>query len=167
MIEVQWCEWTKIINYSFDEVRKKINQFKYRYIILYGGRGSSKSDFIAKYLIFRCITDKYFRFVLVRNTYNVIKDSQYQTIKDIIVDLGLTELFEFKLNPLEIHCTNGNRFLARGCDDTTKLKSIKDPSGAWYEEDIPSEGDFITITTSIRTGKAWSLRIPREMPSRG
>jgi PBSX family phage terminase large subunit len=157
MITVQWCEWKKIINTAFDEVRKQIDKIKYRYVILYGGRGSSKSDFIAKYLIFRCLSDKYFRFILIRNTYNTIKDSQYQTIKDIIEDLGLSELFEFKLNPLEIHCYNGNRFLARGCDDTTRLKSVKDPTGAWYEEDIPSESDFITITTGIRTSKADQL----------
>lgn len=157
MTIVEWCDWKKIINTAFDEVRKQIDKFRYRYIILYGGRGSSKSDFITKYLIYRCLTDTYFRFILIRNTYNTIKDSQYQSLKDIIVDLGLSELFEFKLNPLEIHCINGNRFLARGCDDTTRLKSVKDPTGAWYEEDIPSESDFITITTSIRTGKADQL----------
>ena len=149
---VEWCKWTDIINNSFNEVRKGIDS--YRYVIFYGGRGSSKSDFTAKYIIYRCLTDKYFRAVLVRNTYATIKDSQYQTIKDIIIDLGLSELFEFKLQPLEIQCKNGNKLLARGCDDTTKLKSIKDPSFIWYEEDIPSEDDFITITTSVRTGKA-------------
>jgi PBSX family phage terminase large subunit len=158
MIIVKWCEWEKIINKAFNEVRKKIDQFRYRYVILYGGRGSSKSDFVAKFLINRCISDKYFRFILIRNAYNTIKDSQYQTLKDIIIDLGLGELFEFKLQPLEIICKeNGNKFLARGCDDTTRLKSIKDPTGAWYEEDIPSEDDFITITTSIRTSKADQL----------
>jgi hypothetical protein len=95
---------------------------------------------------------------LVRNTYATIKDSSYQTIKDIIYELGLHELFEFKLQPLEIHCINGNSFLARGCDDTQKLKSIKDPVGCWFEEDIPTENDFITITTSIRTQKASYLQ---------
>jgi PBSX family phage terminase large subunit len=126
-----------------------------RYLILWGGRGSSKTDFIAKKLIFQCISSKYFRHILIRNNYNSIKDSQYQTIKDIIFDLRLESLFNFRVQPFEIECTlNGNKFIARGCDDTTKLKSVKDPTGAWYEEDIPSEADFITITTSIRTGKA-------------
>jgi PBSX family phage terminase large subunit len=127
---------------------------KDRYLIFYGGRGSSKSDFAAKKLIYRCLTESYFRYVLVRNTYATIKDSSYQTIKDIIFDLGLDSLFEFKIQPLEIHCINGNSFLARGCDDTTKLKSIKDPTGVWWEEDIPEEKDFITVTTGVRTTKA-------------
>jgi phage terminase large subunit len=154
MTTVEWCEWEKIINKPFIPLTK----CKDRYMILYGGRGSSKSDFIAKYLVYKCLTDKYFRFILIRNNYNTIKESSYQTLKDTIVDLGLYELFEFKVSPLEIICANGNRFIARGCDDATKLKSIKDPTGAWYEEDIPSESDFITITTSIRTGKADCLQ---------
>lgn len=146
--------WRKIVNESFIP----LNSNKDRYLILYGGRGSSKTDYIAKRLISRCLGDDYFRFILIRNNYNSIKDSQYQTLKDIIEDFGLAEHFDFKLNPMEIVCKNGNKFIARGCDDTTKLKSVKDPTGAWYEEDIPSEDDFITITTSIRTAKASYLQ---------
>lgn len=154
MITINWCEWEDLVNESFIPYIEN----KDRYLIFYGGRGSSKSDFCAKKLIYRCLSENYFRCILVRNTYSSIKDSSYQTIKDIIFDLGLQSLFEFKLQPLEIHCINGNSFLARGCDDTTKLKSIKDPSCVWYEEDIPTEADFITITTSVRTKKATYLQ---------
>lgn len=154
MHTVEWCEWSEIVNDHF----LPLIDCKDRYVISYGGRGSAKSNTEAKKLIYRCLTESYFRHILIRNTYATIKDSSYQTIKDIIFELGLDELFEFKLQPLEIHCINGNSFLARGCDDTTKLKSIKDPTGAWYEEDIPSEEDFITITTSIRTTKAAYLQ---------
>lgn len=150
MYLVQWCEWHKIVNEAFIPFIEN----KDRYLIFYGGRGSSKSNFVAKKLIYRCLTEDYFRFILVRNTYSSIKDSSYQTIKDIIYELGLQELFEFKLQPLEIHCKNGNSFIARGCDDTQKIKSVKDPTGCWWEEDIPLESDFITVTTSIRTQKA-------------
>lgn len=150
MYTVQWCDWHKIVNDTFIPLIDN----KDRYLILYGGRGSSKSNFAAKKLIYRCLTERYFRCILVRNTYAAIKDSSYQTIKDIIYELGLAELFEFKLQPLEIHCKNGNSFIARGCDDTQKIKSVKDPSAIWWEEDIPEESDFITITTSVRTTKA-------------
>jgi len=150
MFTINWCDWEDIVNESFIPLLENRD----RYVIMYGGRGSSKSNFEAKKLIYRCLTEDYFRHILVRNTYATIKDSSYQTIKDIIFELGLGDLFEFKLQPLEIHCINGNSFLARGCDDTQKLKSIKDPTGVWYEEDIPTENDFITITTSVRTQKA-------------
>ena len=154
MYTVEWCDWKYLINETFIPLIKNED----RYLILYGGRGSSKSDFAAKKLIYRCLTEDFFRCILVRNTYSSIKDSSYQNIKDTVYTLGLQDLFEFKLQPLEIHCKNGNSFIARGCDDTTKLKSIKDASAVWYEEDIPSEADFITITTSIRTQKAAYLQ---------
>ena len=147
---VNWPAWKKIINERFVELVDNTD----RYLICWGGRGSGKSDFAAKKLIYRCLHEKYFRCILIRNNYNSIKDSQYQTIQDIIINLGLKDLFEFKLSPLEITCKNGNKFLARGLDDVTKLKSIKDPSAAWWEEEIPEEHDFITVTLSIRTTQA-------------
>ena len=150
MVTVNWCEWDEILNDRFVPLVDNTD----RYLICYGGRGSSKSVFAAKKLIYRCLSEDYFRYLLVRNTFATIKDSSYQTIKDIIFELGLEDLFEFKLQPLEIHCINGNSFIARGCDDTQKIKSVKDPTGVWWEEDIPTEADFITVTTSIRTTKA-------------
>lgn len=145
----------KIINEAF--IPLWYNQD--RFLLLWGGRGSSKSNFAAKKKIYECLTFPYFRDILIRDTYNSIKDSQYQTIKDIIYEWGLQSLFRFTTHPLEIHCVNGNSFLARGCDDVDKIKSIKDPTGAWYEEgNMIKQEDFLTITTSIRTSKAKFLQ---------
>lgn len=153
-MEIVFPPLDKMINTTF----KPLWYNDDRYLILWGGRGSSKSVFAAKKLIYRCLSEDYFRFILIRNVYEDIKDSSYQTIKDCVIEMGLESLFKFTVNPLAITCVNGNKFIARGCDKTTKLKSIKDPTGAWYEEDIPSENDFITITTSIRTTKAKYLQ---------
>lgn len=153
-MEIKWPRWNRIIN---DHFVPSVHN-KDRYLIEWGGRGSAKSDSIAKKLIFRCLSEKYFRYLLVRENYNTVKNSQWQTLKDIITDLGLESLFRFKETPLEITCVNGNKFIAVGCDNVAKIKSVKDPSGAWYEEDIPDEADWITITTSIRTGKAAYLQ---------
>lgn len=146
--------WRKTINETFISLVKD----RARYLICYGGRGSSKSVFAAKKLIVRCLQEPYFRYILYRKNYNSIKDSQYQTIKDIVYEWGLESLFVFNVSPLEIRCVNGNKFICRGGDDPKKLKSIKDPTGVWYEEEIPEEGDFITITTSIRSQKAEYLQ---------
>lgn len=150
-IEVDFPPLHKIINEAFFPLWNNQD----RYLLLWGGRGSSKSDFTAKKLIKDCLAASYFRCILIRDTYATIKDSQYQTIKDIVSDWGLSSLFTFKENPLEIKCVNGNTFLARGCDDVDKIKSIKDPTTAWYEEgnDIAMD-DFLTISSSIRTTKA-------------
>lgn len=150
-ITVNLPKLEKIINKKFFSLWDNQD----RYMLLYGSRGSSKSNFAAKKKIKDCLTLPYFRDILIRDKYNSIKDSQYSTIKAIIHEWGLESLFTFTVNPLEIKCINGNIFYARGCDDVENIKSITDPTGAWYEEaNNISKEDWITITTSIRTSKA-------------
>lgn len=150
MIRVKWPTWEKLINKKFVPLTK----CKDRYVILYGSRGSSKSDYIAKQLVYNSLTHQYFKCILYRRKYNTIQESSYENIKQTIITLGLQELFTFKVAPLQIICANGNRFIARGGDDPASLKSIKDPTCVWYEEDIPDEEDFATISLTIRSGKA-------------
>lgn len=122
---------------------------------LWGGRDSGKSHFIAQKLIRKCLKEKFFRGVLVKKTETSIKDSQWQTIKDVVEEWGLSSLFRFKIAPLSIECVNGNKFIARGCEDPAKLKSIKDPTDVWYEEGNQLElNDFITVATTLRSNKA-------------
>jgi PBSX family phage terminase large subunit len=119
---------------------------------------SSKSVFAAKKLIYRCLSERYFKCILIRSNYNTIKDSQYDQIKSEIDYMGLSDLFIFKLQPMEIILkANGNKFLCRGLgdkDDVKKLKSITDPTAAWIEEDLLTEDQFVTISTGLRTKKA-------------
>src|SRR5450432_442361 len=154
-IQIQWPAWEQLLNPHFIPLMENRD----RYLILYGGRGSGKSVAVAIKLIYRCLTEENFRYLLIRREYSTIKESSYQTLKDLIINMGLEELFEFRVSPLEIICKeNGNRFIARGCDEATKLKSVREVCGAWYEEEIVTESDFITITTSIRTTKAEYLQ---------
>jgi PBSX family phage terminase large subunit len=119
---------------------------------LWGGRDSGKSHFVAQYLIYKCLNADYFRCIMVKKTANSIEAAQWQTIKDIVYEWGFQELFRFKTHPLSIECENGNKFIARGCDDADNLKSIKDPSDVWYEEaNQLSLSDFITVATTLRS----------------
>ena len=118
---------------------------------LWGGRDSGKSYFIAQKLIVDCLRNDYFRCIMVKKTYESIKDSQFQTIKDLVNKWKLNDLFKFNTSPLEITCVNGNKFIARGCDKPEKLKSIANPSDVWYEEgDHLTEEDYDTISTGLR-----------------
>jgi len=101
---------------------------------LWGGRDSGKTRFIAMILLEACMSLPYFRCVLVRKVFNTIKDSQWQVIKDVAEEWQVDHLFSFNKNPLEITCTNGNKFLCRGMDEPGKLKSISNPSHCWAEE---------------------------------
>ena len=127
---------------------------KHRYLLMYGGRDSAKSYFAAQKVIIDTMRKPYSRFILVRKVYADIKDSQYQTIKDIVMAYGLMDHFHFIENPLRIvFKRNGNTIISRGLDKEHKTKSIKDPTGVWYEEANEIRfNDFLKTTTSLRGG---------------
>lgn len=121
---------------------------------IYGSRDSGKSRDTAQRLVIKCLASSYFRHILARKTFNTIKDSQWQLIKDVVDEWKISHLFTFTSNPLAITCINGNKFLARGFDDPHKIKSIQNPSGAWVEEGNElSHDDWIILITSLRSNK--------------
>lgn len=133
---------------------RHLNNAKADIHFLWGGRDSGKSHYIAQRLIRKCLKSKYFRCIMVKKTGNSIEASQWQTVKEIVEKWGLAHLFEFKKHPLTIECINGNRFIARGCDDPANLKSIKDPTDVWYEEmNQLEQTDFITAATTLRNNE--------------
>jgi phage terminase large subunit len=120
--------------------------------ILWGGRDSGKSHFIAQLLIKDCLELPYFKCILSRKVQDTIKESQWATIKQIIEEWGLSSLFEFRVNPLEIRCVNGNKFIARGADKSGKVKGVKDPTHAWFEEmNQMSRDEYSVISTTLRS----------------
>ena len=125
-----------------------------RYLLLYGGRDSAKSYFAAQKVLIDTMRKPYSRYILLRKIYADIKDSQFQTIKDIISNYGLIDYFTITENPLKITFKpNGNYILARGLDKDYKMKSIKDPTGIWYEEmNEIAFTDFLKSTSSLRGG---------------
>lgn len=117
----------------------------------WGGRDSGKSQDIAQQLIKDCLSLPYFKCLLIKKTHNTIQESQWETIKNITEAWGIDHLFKFRVAPLSIECINGNRFLARGCDNPQSIKSTRDPSHSWIEEaNQLTLDDFITVTTTLR-----------------
>lgn len=121
----------------------------------WGGRDSGKSQDIAQQLIRDCLRLPYFKCMLIKKTFNSIKESQWETIKNICEAWGIDHLFTFKVAPLVIECVNGNRFLGRGCDNPQSIKSTRNPSHSWIEEGNQlTLDDFITVTTTLRANNA-------------
>jgi phage terminase large subunit len=120
---------------------------------LYGGRDSGKSRFVAMILILDCMRVKGFKCLLVRKNLNTVRGSQFDLIKSIIEEWGLTGSFRFNETRLEIiFKQNGNGFYGRGLDDPGKIKSFNNPSCCWVEEGNQIEkDDFVIILTSLRT----------------
>ena len=148
---IEFPPLSKLINDRFRELWNN----KDRYLILYGSRGSSKSDFIALMIIYRMLNDKYFKGLAIRNTYEGIRESSYATILKIIDRYGLEPFFKVTSSPLKIVCNNGNQLIFKGLDDTAKIKGTNDPNFIWYEEDIvDTEENWQTISTTLRSSKA-------------
>jgi hypothetical protein len=120
--------------------------------LVWGGRDSGKSKHVAMQLLEESMSLQYFRCILVKETFESIKDAQWQMIKDTAEAWQVDQLFQFKTSPLSIKCSNGNTFLARGMDKPGKIRSIANPSHVWVEEGNQiTEDAFITLLTSLRS----------------
>ena len=95
--------------------------------------------------------------LVVRKTERTLKDSCYADLKWAIHRLGVDDLFDCKISPLEIrHKQTGQKILFRGLDDPLKVTSITVDIGflcfCWIEEryEITDEKSFDMLDESIR-----------------
>ena len=113
--------------------------------VLEGGRGSLKSSFWAFKIIELIKNNPELHACITRQVGATLKDSVYAQMKWAINTLGLSDEFECKVSPLEIHYKKtGQVIYFRGLDDETKLKSIKPTFGyigiLWKEEKDQMKG---------------------------
>jgi len=131
-----------------------------RYEILYGGADSGKSHFAAQKIIIRCLKESNHRILLVRKVQHTIRHSQFQILKDIIIQAGL--LGEFTLVPsnLRIDGPNNCEIIGAGIDDPEKLKSIHGITIVWIEEATELlEADFEELDRRVRGKKEFYKQI--------
>lgn len=122
--------------------------------LIWGGRDSGKSKFIAQKLTEDCMALDYFRCLLIKETHDSIKDAQWEMIKQVAEDWGVDALFTFQSSPLGIKCANKNLFATRGMNNPGRIRSFTNPSHAWIEEGNQlTETGFITLLTSMRSDK--------------
>lgn len=120
--------------------------------LIWGGRDSGKSKFVAQKLTIDCLQELYFRCLLIKDTHNSVKDSQWQMIKDNAEQWRLDSLFKFQSSPVFIKGPGNKTFHARGMDDPAKIRSFTNPSVAWGEEfNQVSEDGFINLITGLRS----------------
>jgi PBSX family phage terminase large subunit len=120
--------------------------------LLWGGRDSGKSKFVAQYFLEQSMMLDYFRCILVKQTHESIKDAQWQMIKDTAEQWEVASLFKFTESPLSIKCSNGNTFATRGMDNPGKVQSFSNPSHCWIEEAAQiSKDSFNTLLTGLRS----------------
>ena len=124
---------------SFHEVHKDIKQGKHTHYWLKGGRGSTKSSFIAIEIILGIMKDPDANAVALRKVKDTLHDSVYEQLAWAIDTLGVDEYWDNKTSPLSFtYLPTGQKILFRGADKPKKIKSIKFARGyckfIWYEE---------------------------------
>jgi phage terminase large subunit len=132
-------------------------EFKGRYSVCKGGRGSKKSTTTSLWIVYNMMKYPLANTLIIRKNFNTHKDSTYSQIKWAIQQLKVSHLWHCKLSPLEIiYKPTGQKILFRGLDDPQSITSITVDKGflcwAWFEEafQINSEDDFNKIDMSIR-----------------
>ena len=131
--------------------------FKGRYRVCKGSRGSKKSKTTASFFIYSMMKYPGANLLVVRKVYRTLKDSCFTDLKWAINILGVQDYWSVKESPLEIiYIPTGQKILFRGLDDPLKVTSITVETGnlcwAWIEEayEINKEQDFNMLDESIR-----------------
>lgn len=136
---------------------KEFWNFKGRYCVCKGSRGSKKSKTAALWHIYNMMKYKDANTLVVRKTERTLRDSAFADLLWATERLGVAHLWKSTINPLEITYTpTGQKIIFRGFDDSLKITSISVPKGVlcwvWCEEfyEVTNEADFDMLNESIR-----------------
>ena len=136
---------------------KSFWNFKGRYRVVKGSRGSKKSTTTAMNIIYKMRQYPLANTLVIRRVFNTHKDSTWTQLKWAANNLGVSHLWHFSKSPLEAtYIPTGQKILFRGLDDPMSITSITVENGylcwAWFEEafQIMDEDSFNKVDMSIR-----------------
>lgn len=157
-----------IIISMFKSVLNDILQHKHTHYVFKGGRGSTKSSFIAVMIILLMIAYKDIHVVVFRKVGNTIKNSVFSQVIWAIEKLGLTQFFKIpkSISSPIVFLPTGQQILFMGLDDPNKVKSVKLPFGyigiTWFEEldQFSGEAEIRKVLQSTMRGGPifWDFR---------
>ena len=141
---------------------KKFWNFKGRYRVIKGGRGSKKSTTASFWFPYNMM--KYWHTyglkpctLVIRRYYNTHRDSTFAQLKWAINRMGVSHLWKATKSPLELtYIPSGQKIMFRGLDDPQSITSITVEDGelcwVWWEEafQCTNEEDFNKVDMSIR-----------------
>lgn len=131
--------------------------FKGRYLICKGSRGSKKSTTASLKIIFNMLKYPQSNAVVVRQTFNTLRDSCWKQLQWAASRLGVLDKWKFTVSPLEAtYLPTGQKIYFRGLDNPLSITSITVATGylcfCWFEEayQITDEDTFNKIDLSLR-----------------
>ena len=130
---------TDLIAPAFYQVYHLVKNFAYTHFWFKGGRGSTKSTFIAVVIILGIINDPEANAMVFRKVAADLRESVFGQFLWCINKMGLDYYFKAFTSPMYIeYLPTGQKILFKGLDKATKRKSTKLGKGyikyVWYEE---------------------------------
>lgn len=158
-----------MIDFYFNQIYAPVFSTDKRIIDIHGGRGRGGSHFGTDYFLFLITQPAYFRGYFVRQTFNDIKDSLFQDIKDRIDENPCLNIEDFHVNENTyslMYKPTGNKIISKGVTGskgrTAKMKSLAGATHVLIEEaDELDEQSFAQLNLSLRTVKTRNIQIIR------
>lgn len=132
--------------------------YSHRWEFWCGSAGSGKSYFLSQRAIIRCCREP-IRFVVCRRYGSTLRNSVFQTFKDILSQWKLTPYVKIKETDMSIHFPNGSSIILLGLDEETKLLSLANVSAVWVEEAFEVPQNMIEQLNLRMRGKALNQQI--------
>lgn len=137
---------------------------KFRYKILYGGRGAAKSTQVAKALLSFAHT-QYERILCCRELQSSIADSVHALLQEQIAEMGLAEWFKVTQNSI-MGLATGSEFIFKGLrHNVAEIKGTQGITKAWVEEgQLVSDNSWQLLIPTVRKEESeiWMTMNPEE-----
>ena len=119
-----------------------------RYLLLCGGGGSGKSEFIGRKIFYRCQVEGNHKFLILRKVRATCKESVITLMLAVLKENEVKYTFNKTDRVIEF---NSSQIIFDGLDDPEKIKSIKGITGIWLEEFTEfTRQDFIQLDLRLR-----------------
>lgn len=141
--------------------RPYFDDYKYRYNVFYGGRGSGKTIFVMDKLLIKGLKEKR-TILLMRKTTASCKFSVWKELKAAVDRFKLNNFFTFYESDYSAVCNlNGTIFKCSGLDIAEKIKGFSEISDVLLEEATEfTPEDFELIDGTVRSIK---YKLPLQM----
>lgn len=139
---------------KFDGVYESFIKSKKTYNLLYGGSGSGKSYFIARYLIYHALINTDTQILVVRDVATTLNDTIVQEFLNALEEYdNLKRYYKYLKIDKKIIFENGSVIYFKGLDNVDKLKGINASIVFLEEADQIASSDFEELERRLRSMK--------------